>query len=194
MHITSDLGNQSTLRFWTSFCQQLKIQVHVSTAYHPATDGQSERLIAVMEQYLRCSVSFQQEDWAQWLTMALFAANNQVASATKATPFIANYRFHPASTCILLPWTLPLQPSMPKYSSKPWLIFTVSSVLRCYTPRTDTKQALISHGHPPYSTALATMCSCRSKISEPPALPANWIGHESGPLLSKSSSLSTPMT
>lgn len=52
---------------WKSLCAQLKIQARMSTAYHPETNGQTERLNAVMEQYLRYDVSYQQGDWAHWL-------------------------------------------------------------------------------------------------------------------------------
>lgn len=94
-HITSDRGTQFTSRFWKSLCQQLKIEAKMSTANHPKTDGQTERVNAVIEQYLRCYVSYQQDNWASRLPMAEFAANNQEAAATNATPFFANYGFHP---------------------------------------------------------------------------------------------------
>lgn len=93
-HITSDRGTHFTSPFWTWLCQQLKFQARMSNAYHPETDGQSERLNAVMEEYLRWYISSQQDDWAQWLPIAEFAANDQDASTTKATPFFANYGFH----------------------------------------------------------------------------------------------------
>lgn len=48
-----------------------------------------------MEQYLRCYVSYQQDDWVKWLPMAEFAANNHESAATKATPFFGHYGFHP---------------------------------------------------------------------------------------------------
>jgi len=67
----------------------------MSTPYHPETDGQTERLNAVMEQYLRHYVSYQQEDWVTWLPMAEFAANNQESATTRVSPFCANYGYHP---------------------------------------------------------------------------------------------------
>lgn len=67
----------------------------MSTTYRPETDGQLERLNAVMEQYLRNYVSYQQNDWVKWLPMTKFAANNHQSSATNSTPFLGNYGFHP---------------------------------------------------------------------------------------------------
>lgn len=64
------------------------------TAYHPETDAQTERLNAVMEQYLQCCVSYQQDDGSEGLPMTEFAGNNQVSATTKCTPFFRNYGFH----------------------------------------------------------------------------------------------------
>ena len=61
----------------------------MSTAFHPQTDGQTERMNAGMEQYLRIFVNHQQDDWVQWLPLAEFAANNGVSESTKCTPFFA---------------------------------------------------------------------------------------------------------
>jgi len=92
-HITSDRGTQFIAQFWQSLLKQIKARM--STPYHPETDGQTERLNAVMEQYLRHYVFYQQEDWATWLPMAQFAANNQESSTTRVSLFFANYGFHP---------------------------------------------------------------------------------------------------
>ncbi|KAI0992224.1 hypothetical protein K3495_g15962 [Podosphaera aphanis] len=77
----------------------------MSTAFHPETDGQTERCNAVMEQYLRSYVSYQQTDWVKWLPMAEFASNNQVSVSTKASPFYSNYGFHTRFTTTLTPPT-----------------------------------------------------------------------------------------
>lgn len=94
-YITSDRGTQFTSKFCLALYEQLKFQARMSMAYHPETDSQTKRLNAVIEQYLRCYVSYQQEDWADRLPMAEFAANNQVSTATNATPFFANNGYHP---------------------------------------------------------------------------------------------------
>ena len=53
-----------------------------STAYHPQTDGQTERMNAVMEQYLQAYVNYLQDDWIRYLALAEFATNNQVSETT----------------------------------------------------------------------------------------------------------------
>jgi len=67
----------------------------MSTAYHPQTDGQTERTNQVLESYLRNFVNYDQNDWYQMLPLAEYAYNNSKARALKLTPFFANYGFHP---------------------------------------------------------------------------------------------------
>ena len=83
----------------------LEIENHYSTAYHPQTDGQSELFNAVMEQYLRAYVNYQQDNWVTYLPMAEFAANNLFSETIKAKPFMANYGFQPRFTIELNPKT-----------------------------------------------------------------------------------------
>jgi transposase InsO family protein len=52
-HVTSDRGMQFIAKFWRTLYKHLGIEARMSTAFHPETDGQTERLNAVMEQYLR---------------------------------------------------------------------------------------------------------------------------------------------
>ena len=92
--IVSDRGSLFTSDFWKRLCQHLGIESRLSTAYHPQTDGQTERTNAVMEQYLRAYVNYQQDNWVDFLPMAEFAANNHVSDTTKTTPFQANSGFH----------------------------------------------------------------------------------------------------
>lgn len=93
--ITSDRGTQFVNRFWKRLCACLGIASKLSTSYHPETDGQTERLNAVMEQYLRMYVSHQQDDWLKWLPVAEFCGNNSTSDTTHPSPFLANYGFHP---------------------------------------------------------------------------------------------------
>ena len=59
----------------------------MSTAFHPQTDRQMERMNASMEQYLWVCINHQQDDWVKWLPLAWFAANNGISDTTKCTPF-----------------------------------------------------------------------------------------------------------
>ena len=68
----------------------LGIEMKLSTAFHPQTDGQTERANQELEQYLRMFVDYRQEQWPDWLGTAEFAYNNKVNSSTKVSPFMAN--------------------------------------------------------------------------------------------------------
>ena len=65
----------------------LGIKTKLSTAYHPQTDGQTERLNQEIEQYLWMFVSHRQNDWPEWIACAEFAYNNKVHTATQVSPF-----------------------------------------------------------------------------------------------------------
>ncbi|SPJ89616.1 related to TY3B TY3B protein [Fusarium torulosum] len=93
--IISDRGPQFVAEFWKKLTQQLSINSLLSTAYHPETDGQTERMNAILEQYLRAYVSYLQDDWSWWLPLAEFAANSLKSETTRMSPFFANYGFNP---------------------------------------------------------------------------------------------------
>jgi len=72
--------------------RMLEIKSKLLTAFHPQTDGQTERVNQELEQYLRMFINHRQEQWPKWLETAEFAYNNKVYSSTQMTPFKANYR------------------------------------------------------------------------------------------------------
>ncbi|CEP01920.1 hypothetical protein PBRA_008863, partial [Plasmodiophora brassicae] len=96
--IVSDRGPQFVSAFWKHLLDRLGIQRNLSSSRHPESDGQTERVNQILEQYLRCYVSYMQDDWLQLLPMAEFAYNNADHSATGMSPFFANYGFHPRVT------------------------------------------------------------------------------------------------
>ena len=69
----------------------------LSTSFHPQTDGQTERINSVLNQYLQIYCNFLQDSWVQLLPLAEFAYNNSVHSATMVTPFMANYGINPGT-------------------------------------------------------------------------------------------------
>jgi hypothetical protein len=69
----------------------------MSTAFHPQTDGQTERLNQTIEAYLRSFVNNEQNDWVSLLPIAEFAYNNSVTTGTGLSPFYANHGFHPTT-------------------------------------------------------------------------------------------------
>jgi hypothetical protein len=93
--IISDRGPQMSSRSFRETCDKLGITLALSTAYHPQTDGQSERTNQEVEQALRTVISFHQDDWVDWLPVIEFALNNRYHSGLKTTPFFANYGYHP---------------------------------------------------------------------------------------------------
>ncbi|CEO95067.1 hypothetical protein PBRA_009599 [Plasmodiophora brassicae] len=80
--VTSDRGPQFVSKFWRQLLDRLGTRRNLSSARHPESDGQTERVNQVLEQYLRCYVNYQQDDWAQRLPIAEFAYNTASHSAT----------------------------------------------------------------------------------------------------------------
>ena len=98
--ITTDRDTLFTSELWKETTKQLQIERKMSTAFHPQTDGQTERTNAILEQYLRAYVNYQQDNWTELLTLAEFAYNNSKQEMIKHTPFFANYGYHPTSESI----------------------------------------------------------------------------------------------
>jgi transposase InsO family protein len=94
--LVSDRGSIFTSRFWKCLCQLLGIKGRLSTAFHPQTDGQTERMNQTIEQYLRIYCNYQQDNWSQLLSLAEFAYNNAFQASIKCSPFFASYGFHPS--------------------------------------------------------------------------------------------------
>jgi len=93
--IVSDRDSRFTSEVWQEFQKILGICPRMSTAFHPQTDGQTERLNQTIEAYLRTFVGKEQDDWTQLLPMAEFAYNNSVTTGNGISPFFATYGFHP---------------------------------------------------------------------------------------------------
>ena len=79
----------------------LNITSNLSTAYHPKTDGQTERVNQVLEQYLQIHTNYQQDNWTSQLPLTEFIYNNTPHSATSVSPFFANKGYHPRLTISL---------------------------------------------------------------------------------------------
>src|SRR6478735_4252927 len=63
--ITTDRGSHFTSNYWRAMAEAYGITHNLSTAYHPQTDGQTERVNQRLEQYLRLYIDFAQSDWVQ---------------------------------------------------------------------------------------------------------------------------------
>jgi len=89
--VVSDRGPQFAAELTKKLNRMLGIETRLSTAFYPQTDRQMERMNQELEQYLRFFVDHRQKDWPEWLALAEFAVNNKVHTATKISPFMANY-------------------------------------------------------------------------------------------------------
>ena len=88
--IISDRGLQFIAELMRKLNEMLRIKTKLSTAFHPQTDGQTERMNQELKQYLCMFINHRQEQWPEWLGMAEFAYNNKAHSGTKVPPFEAN--------------------------------------------------------------------------------------------------------
>ena len=93
--IVSDRDVKFTSSFWRELHRLLGITLSMSSAYHPQTDGQTERMNRVLEDMLRHFVNRHHDDWDQFLAPAEFAINNAENSSIQNTPFMLNYGRHP---------------------------------------------------------------------------------------------------
>ena len=93
--IVSDRGSVFTSDFWSAICYHSKIKKRLSTAFHPQTDGQTERQNQVLEHYLRVFADEKQTNWAGLLSMAEYAYMNSWHTAIGTTPFHLMYGYHP---------------------------------------------------------------------------------------------------
>ena len=83
--IVSDRGTQFTSRFWKSLHKAMGTKLDFSSAYHPQTDGQTERVNQIMEDMLRACVLTYGKDWEQSLPYAEFSYNNGYCVAASAS-------------------------------------------------------------------------------------------------------------
>jgi hypothetical protein len=110
--IISDRDKLFTSKFWTTLIALLGTQHKLSTAFHPQTDGQTERLNQTMESYLRCYVNYQQNNWVGLLPLAQFAYNSADTETTKVSPMYANYGYNPEA------YKTPLQPGADAHEAR----------------------------------------------------------------------------
>ncbi|GKD71063.1 putative reverse transcriptase domain-containing protein, partial [Tanacetum coccineum] len=89
--IISDRDSKFTSHFWQPLNKALGTQLDMSTAYHPQTDGQSERTIQTLEDMLRACVIDFGKGWDRHLPLVEFSYNNSYHTSIKAAPFEALY-------------------------------------------------------------------------------------------------------
>ena len=93
--IISNRGPQFASKVIQELWKKLNIKSSLSTAYHPQTDGETERVNQELEQYLRIFCNFQQDNWAELIPFMEFAHNARPHSATGKSPFEVWYGYQP---------------------------------------------------------------------------------------------------
>jgi hypothetical protein len=83
----SNRGSQFTLKFWERLCETLDTQLRFSSAYHPQTDGQTERVHQILEDMLRACALQYERGWDKSLPYAEFSYNNSYQESLKMAPF-----------------------------------------------------------------------------------------------------------
>jgi transposase InsO family protein len=91
IRIVSDRATQFTSRFWKSLHKVMDTKLDFSSAYHPQTDGQTERVNQIIEDMLRACVHTYGKDWEQSLSYAEFSYNNGYQASLGMSPFEALY-------------------------------------------------------------------------------------------------------
>jgi len=89
--IVSDRDPRFKSRFWQSLQAALGTQLRMSSAYHPQTDGQSERTIQSLEDLVRSCVLDHMENWNDVLSLVEFTYNNSYHSSIDMAPCEALY-------------------------------------------------------------------------------------------------------
>jgi hypothetical protein len=93
--LVSDRDPVFTSKFWQGVLKATGTELNMSTAYHPQTDGQTERVNQSIECYLRCFISAHPNQWSKWLSLCEFWYNNNWHSSVGKTPFEVIYGRQP---------------------------------------------------------------------------------------------------
>jgi hypothetical protein len=98
--IISDRDSRFTSHFWKELTDLLEIKLQMSSAMHPQTDGQSERVVRVVEETLRHYVNYHNDNWDIYLPLVEFAYNRARHASTQLSPFEADLGRIPTSPII----------------------------------------------------------------------------------------------
>jgi len=93
--IVTDRDPIFTSNVWQALFKALEVKLHLSSAYHPQTDGQTERVNQCLENYLRCMCFNSPRRWHYWLSLAEWWYNTSYHTSLNLTPFQALYGFPP---------------------------------------------------------------------------------------------------
>ena len=105
--VLSDRGLQFASKFIKVLTKALGMKRQLSMAYHPQTDGQTERINQEIGMFLQHYVNYQQNDWTNWLATTKFQYNDKKHVATGKTPFELNFRRHPWKGDLMVQMNIP---------------------------------------------------------------------------------------
>jgi hypothetical protein len=106
--IISDRDPRFTSKFMKELLHLIGATMNTSTAYHPRTDGQSERSNQFLGQFLRPWVNAQQDNWEPYLPIAEFAHNAWRNETTRQTPFSILMGYEPKADISNVPTSIPM--------------------------------------------------------------------------------------
>jgi transposase InsO family protein len=89
--IVSDRGSQFTSKFWEKLHESMDTKLNFSSAYHPQTDGRTERTNQILEDMLRAYALKYGKSWDKSLPYAEFSYNNSYQTSIEMAPFEALY-------------------------------------------------------------------------------------------------------
>jgi hypothetical protein len=113
--MVSDRDPIFTSSFWKALFHSMGNELNMSSAYHPETDGQSERVNQCLECYLRCFTHACPKRWSQFLSLAEYWYNTCPHSALKTSPFVALYGHEPRH------WGIDALSTCPDPTAQEWL-------------------------------------------------------------------------
>jgi hypothetical protein len=122
LSIVTDRDPVFTGHVWRDLFQLAGVKLHLSTTFHPQTDGQSEVVNKVISMYLRCVTSDRPRAWVDWLAWAEYCYNTSYHSALHTTPFEVVYGRPP-------PAMLPFEPGTARTEAAGDLLCTRDDIL-----------------------------------------------------------------
>ena len=119
--LISDRDTRFTGGLFREICQQLGIKQNISSAYHPETDGQSERTNQTVETALCIFRNFWQDDWSRWLLIVQYQMNAHISNTTGIAPYDVWFGYTPRSHQPDRPTSMPLLEKRKKQLKEAWL-------------------------------------------------------------------------
>jgi len=159
--IVSDRDPRFTSEFSKEFNRQMGIEQHMSTAFHPQSDGQIERMNRYVETILRGFVNPAQDYWDTLLPLVEFAINNSYQASIKNSPFFLNYGRHPttpANVFLYLCEVCPPRARLPSFTRRSGMPRLASRTPSTSWPSMRTKSGAM------FPSLSVTLCFCILRI------------------------------